>query len=104
MNCFGDTIDLYTYGLYGAGIWERDWTSDEGEIVNILDSTQHHIQVRGGGIYRTTTFSNLNGCLSVLDIVVMEPLPLHLDSVKVTDAMVGGTDGEITIFLYSNQL
>lgn len=98
VNCFGDTIDLFTDGLFGAGIWERDWATEEGEIVNIIDSTQHHIQVRGSGIYTTTTFSNLNGCLSVLDIVVLEPLPLKLDSVQVDDTIMGAADGEITLF------
>jgi len=98
-SCFGDTIEVFTSGLYGAGVWDRSWTTEDGQIIEILDSTSHHILVQGGGTYTTTTFDNLNGCTSTLEIVVSVPPALSLDSIYVLDVFGNPVNGAISIFV-----
>lgn len=98
VNCFGDTLNIYTKGIYGAGIWERSWSVEGGEILEIFDSSAHHILVQGGGTYTTTTFDNLNGCSSTISIEVLEPSVLSLDSVAVMPTSPGQEDGAIHLF------
>lgn len=97
LSCLTDTIDIFTNGLWGGGVWERSWETSDGNIIEIVDSTAHHIIATGAGTYTTTTYENLNGCSSTISIVVSDATPIELVSFLLENASPGQSDGAISL-------
>lgn len=95
---FEDTLNLYTNGLFGGGIWERSWSSADGNIIEIFDSLQqHHVLIQGAGTYITTTLDKTNGCETQLEIVVTNAPAINDVTAQVQNASANDNDGAISL-------
>lgn len=93
LSCLTDTIDLFTSGLFGGGVWERNWFTDDGEILEIIGDGAHHVVALGAGTYETTTFDQSNGCSSSLSIVVGEAPQIEFVALYFDAPSPGASDG-----------
>lgn len=97
LSCLTDTIDIFSNGLWGGGVWERSWETTNGHIAEIVDETAHHIIAVGAGTYSTTTFDSLNGCSATVSVVVSDAPPIELLSFSLENTSPGQTDGAISL-------
>lgn len=93
-----DTLNIYTEGLFGGGVWTRSWSTTDGNIVKIFDTLQqHHILVQGEGTYLTSTIDDINGCETQLEITVTHAPGIDFIVSEVQNSRLNNNNGSISV-------